>query len=192
MTTDLPSDSAASSSTENPVVSKPAEPVPAAEHIPVRILGIDPGLANTGWGVIETLRGRQRALAYGCIVTDPKTDRIQRLRQIHDDIAAVIDRYAPTEMAVEAVYFGTNAKGALSLGEVRGAAMLAAAMRNLSFDEYSVTQIKQNTVGKGRADKNQIQFMVKALLGLTHQPQPDHSADALAVALCHAQLRRLR
>jgi crossover junction endodeoxyribonuclease RuvC len=157
----------------------------------VRILGVDPGLANTGWGIVEARSGQRRAVAYGCINTTAGTDQAQRLRLIHDEISQVILRYQPSEMALENVYFGTNAKSALSIGEVRGAVILAAASRDLTVFDYSVTQIKQTIVGAGRADKAQIQFMVKALLKLDHQPQPDHSADALAVALCHAQLRKI-
>jgi len=158
----------------------------------VRILGVDPGLANTGWGVIECSRYSQRALAYGCIRTDADASRTNRLMLIHDDLTEVIRRYKPTEFAVEAVYFGTNAKSALSIGEVRGVAFLAAAECGLSADEYSATQVKQNIVGAGRAGKAQIQYMVAALLNLDHKPAPDHSADALAVAICHARLRRLK
>ena len=158
----------------------------------VRILGIDPGLANTGWGVIEATLGKNRPVAYGHISTTADSDRVMRLRRINEQVALVIKRYAPTEMAIEAVFFSTNAKSALSIGEVRGVVMLAAANAGISVEEYSATQIKQAVVGEGRADKSQIQFMVRALLGLDHRPEPDHAADALAAALCHARLRQMR
>ena len=158
---------------------------------PVRILGIDPGLAHTGWGVVEATPWSQRALAYGCINTSPELSRALRLSQIHDDILAVIERYAPRELAIEGIYFGTNAKSALSIGEVRGVTILAAASHQLLVQEYQPTQVKQTIVGVGRADKAQVQFMIKALLHLNHQPEPDHAADALAVALCHAQQSRI-
>jgi crossover junction endodeoxyribonuclease RuvC len=165
---------------------------PLATPPAIRILGIDPGLANTGWGIVESVNHSERALAYGCIITGPEISRSERLQRIHDELSTVIRRYQPTEMAVENVYFGTNAKSALSIGEVRGVAILAAARQGLSVDDYSVTQIKQTVVGEGRAEKAQIQFMIKALLKLDHQPQPDHAADALAAALCHARMRRIR
>ncbi|MCL2150943.1 MAG: crossover junction endodeoxyribonuclease RuvC [Coriobacteriia bacterium] len=157
-----------------------------------RIIGVDPGLANTGWGIVESVPGRKRALAYGCITTESGLDRSQRLSLIHKGICEVIERYDPSELAVESVYFGVNATSALSIGEVRGVALLAAAEHQLLVQEYLPNQVKQTIVGQGLASKQQIQFMVQALLKLDHQPQPDHAADALAVALCHAQLRRIR
>jgi len=157
----------------------------------VVILGIDPGLANTGWGVIEKTGSQKRPIAYGCITTVAEDGVATRLRQIYHEILAVIERYQPAELAIEAVYFGANTKTALSTGEARGAVLVAAAERQLAIGEYSPTQIKQVTVGAGRAQKQQTQYMVKTLLKLDHQPTPDHAADALAVALCHAQLRAL-
>ena len=185
---DTPQSAGITCSTQTPI-SMDTPPSEALSS--VRILGVDPGLANTGWGIVEARSSMRRAIAYGCINTTAGTDQAQRLRLIHDEISQVILRYQPSEMAIENVYFGTNAKSALSIGEVRGAVILAAASIDLTVFDYSVTQIKQTIVGAGRADKAQIQFMVKALLKLDHQPQPDHSADALAVALCHAQLRKI-
>ena len=170
------------------MTKKPAED-PKMGSETVRIIGIDPGLANTGWGIIESSRGKQRALAYGHIQTKPHEQRYRRLHAIHDEITEVISRYQPTEMAVEEVFFSTNAKSALITGEVRGVAILAASESGLTVDEYSATQIKQTVVGEGRADKSQVQFMVKALLKLDQTPHPDHSADALAAAICHARMR---
>jgi crossover junction endodeoxyribonuclease RuvC len=158
----------------------------------VRIIGIDPGLAHTGWGIVESASGQNRALAYGCISTESDLERSQRLRLIHAGIVEAIFRYQPSELAVESIFFGVNVKSAFSLGEVRGMALLAAAEQGLAVAEYLPTQVKQTVVGQGQASKAQIQCMVKALLSLDHQPQPDHAADALAVALCHAQLRRMR
>jgi crossover junction endodeoxyribonuclease RuvC len=155
-----------------------------------RIIGIDPGLAHTGWGIIDAVPGKPRAIAYGHITTDPKTERSLRLLRIHDGIVEVIERYGPSELAVESVFFGVDVKNALGLGEVRGASLLAAASRHIVVREYLPTQVKQTIVGQGQATKAQIQFMVKALLKLDHQPEPDHCSDALAVALCHAQMRR--
>jgi crossover junction endodeoxyribonuclease RuvC len=166
-----------------PSVSRAAEAVV--------ILGIDPGLANTGWGIIEQVGSRRRALAYGCVSTEPETDIASRLKLIHDEIAAVIERYQPSELGIEVVYFGSNAKSALATGQARGAALVAVAERGLVVGEYSPTRVKQVIVGEGHAEKQQVQYMVKALLKLDHTPTPDHAADALAVALCHAQSRRL-
>lgn len=162
----------------------------AAPAAPVRIIGIDPGLATTGWGVIEATTGRRRALAYGHVATDPAEGRSQRLSVIHAGIIAAIERYEPSELAVESVFFGVDVRSALRLGEVRGVALLAAAHCHIEVAEYLPAQVKQAIVGQGQATKAQIQFMVKALLQLDHTPEPDHCADALAVALCHAQLRR--
>jgi len=155
----------------------------------VIILGIDPGLANTGWGVIERSGGRFRCLAYGCITTRAHEQTAQRLATIHDGVRDVIIRYRPAECGVESVYFGSNAKSAFATGQARGVALLATADSALPLGEYSPVQIKSAVVGSGTADKQQIQYMVRVLLGLDHEPSPDHSADALAVAICHANLR---
>ena len=154
------------------------------------ILGIDPGLAHTGWGIIELTGSKKRALAYGCITTNTSEEIAIRLKRIHDEVTAVIERYGPTELGIEAVYFGSNTQSALSTGQARGAALVAVAKRQLSVGEYSPTQVKQVIVGEGRAQKQQVQYMVRAMLALDHSPTPNHASDALAVALCHAQLRR--
>ena len=158
---------------------------------PLIILGIDPGLANTGWGVIEQSGSKKRALAYGCISTDADSGIAKRLKRIYDEISEVIERYRPSELAIEAVFFGSNTQSALSTGQARGAALVAAASRELLVGEYSPTQVKQVTVGEGRAQKQQVQYMVRVMLSLDHTPTPDHASDALAVALCHAKLRGL-
>lgn len=155
----------------------------------VIILGIDPGLANTGWGVIERTGPRCRALAYGCITTRPTEPLARRLARIHDEIAAVIARYSPSECAVESVFFGTNAKSAFATGQARGVALLATAAGELELAEYSPVQIKNVVVGSGTAEKHQVAFMVRAALELDHEPGPDHAADALAAAITHARLR---
>lgn len=152
------------------------------------VLGIDPGLANTGWGVIETRGSRCRARAYGCIHTEPESDLALRLKLINDRLAAVIERYAPTEVAVEEIFFSANSRSAVATAQARGAALVACASRGLSLGEYTPMQIKQAVVGTGSADKAQVQFMVQSLLGLEEPPRPDHCADALAAAICHAHL----
>lgn len=149
----------------------------------MRVLGIDPGLANTGWGVIERRGSRMRCVAYGCIVTSTARSTAERLSEIHAGIEAVIDRYAPVAAAVEHVYFSNNAKTAFATGQARGVALLAAA--EMPVGEYGPGEIKLAVVGSGDADKRQVQYMVRAILGLPADPQPDHAADALAAAICH-------
>lgn len=152
------------------------------------ILGIDPGLANTGWGVVESRGAQCRARAYGCIHTETDQAMPARLRQIHDEIAAVIERYAPQEAAVEEIFFSANARSAIATAQARGAALVACATAGLEIGEYTPMQIKQAVCGTGAAEKQQVQYMVKTLLRLEHEPKPDHCADALAAAVCHANL----
>lgn len=154
------------------------------------ILGIDPGLANTGWGVIDQQGPRSHCVAYGCVVTHAGEPVAQRLALIHDSIRAVIARYEPQEAAVESVFFGANAKSAFATGQARGVALLATADAALVLGEYSPVQIKSAVVGSGSADKKQVQYMVRTILALDHEPSPDHAADALAAAICHASLRK--
>lgn len=156
------------------------------------IMGIDPGLANTGWGIVKRDGPRCRPLAYGCITTKAHEPLAQRLTLIHDEIRSVIAQYSPLECAVESVFFGTNAKSAFATGQARGVALLATADARLLLAEYSPVQIKSVVVGSGTADKKQVTYMVRALLGLDHDPKPDHAADALAVALTHIALRDRR
>jgi len=151
------------------------------------VLGIDPGLKNTGWGVIEQRGSRLRCLAYGCITTEAGRPDAERLAEIHRGVVAVIERYAPEEAAVESVYFSNNAKTAFSTGQARGVALLAASA--MAVGEYGPGEIKLAVVGAGDADKRQVQYMVRALLSLPHDPEPDHAADALAAAICHVNSR---
>jgi len=155
----------------------------------VIVMGIDPGLANTGWGVIEREGSKLSCLAYGCITTGAREELAQRLRLIHDGVRDVIVRYRPTECAVESVFFGTNAKSAFATGQARGVALLATADAHLVLGDYSPVQIKSAVVGSGSAEKDQVQYMVRVMLGLDHEPKPDHAADALAAAITHANLR---
>lgn len=151
------------------------------------VLGIDPGLKNTGWGVIEQRGSALRCLAYGCITTESGQPDAERLSEIHRGITAVIDRYQPNEAAVESVYFSNNAKTAFATGQARGVALLASSA--LVVGEYGPGEIKLAVVGTGDADKRQVQYMVRSLLALPHDPEPDHAADALAAAICHAHSR---
>lgn len=152
------------------------------------ILGIDPGLANTGWGVIESRGSQCRARAYGCIHTDKERGLPARLKQIYDEIAAVIERYSPQEVAIEEIFFCSNAQSAIATAQARGAALVACASCGLEIGEYTPMQIKQAVAGTGAAEKQQVQYMVKSLLHLEQEPRPDHCADALAAAICHAHL----
>ncbi len=152
------------------------------------ILGIDPGLANTGWGIIETRGSQCRARAYGCIHTEKLDDISHRLKRIYDEIDKVIDRYHPTEVGIEEIFFSANSKSAVKTAQARGAALVACAQCGLQTGEYTPMQIKQAVVGTGTADKQQVQYMVKTLLHLEKEPRPDHCADALAAAVCHAHL----
>lgn len=156
------------------------------------ILGIDPGLAHTGWGVVETRGAVVRARAYGCVTTKAGEPIDARLGRITYVIGAVIDRYGPTELAIENVYFARNERSAIATAQARGAAIVACAQRGLSVGEYTPMQIKQAVVGTGAADKRQVTYMVRHVLALDHDPKPDHAADALAAAVCHANLTRTK
>ncbi|MHB1341727.1 MAG: crossover junction endodeoxyribonuclease RuvC [Coriobacteriia bacterium] len=154
------------------------------------ILGVDPGLANTGWGIVEHIGSKLRCLGYGCISTGVESTVPDRLALIHAEVLRVIGRYSPTECAVESVFFGSNARSAFATGQARGVALLALSEQGLGLGEYSPAQIKGAVVGSGTADKHQVAYMVRVLLGLDHEPAPDHAADALAAAICHAHLGR--
>jgi crossover junction endodeoxyribonuclease RuvC len=152
-----------------------------------RILGIDPGSRITGFGVIDVANQRSVHVASGCLRV-PDGALPERLRAIFEGVTAVIREHRPEEMAVEIVFMNRNADSALKLGQARGAAIVASVHQSLPVYEFSPTQIKQAIVGRGRADKAQVQYMVKVLLALDHVPETD-AADALAVALCHGHTR---
>ncbi|TCO81962.1 Holliday junction endonuclease RuvC [Plasticicumulans lactativorans] len=148
-----------------------------------RILGLDPGSRITGYGVIDLVGSRSRYVDSGCIRT-PDGDTAARLRAVFEGLAEIIRTHAPATMAIEQVFMHRNPESALKLGQARGVAIVAAALAGLEVAEYTPATIKQAVVGTGRADKEQVQHMVTALLGLPRKPQAD-AADALAVALCH-------
>ena len=153
-----------------------------------RILGIDPGSQITGYGVIETAKGRSLYLDSGCVRTTSEQTLAQRLRIIFESIGSLIEECQPDEIAIEQVFMHRNADAALKLGQARGVAICAAAVAGMPVNEYAPRAIKQAVVGKGGAAKEQVQHMVCALLNLSEQPQAD-AADALAVALCHGHTR---
>ncbi len=128
------------------------------------VLGIDPGLANTGWGIIEERSGQVRCRAYGCIKTSAGSDLAVRLRHIADDVNAVVERYHPEEAAIEGVYFGANVRSAIPTAHARGAALVACSLCGVEVGEYTPMQIKQAVVGTGAADKAQVAYMVRTLL----------------------------
>jgi crossover junction endodeoxyribonuclease RuvC len=151
----------------------------------VIVLGIDPGLANTGYGVVQRRAGRLVALDGGCITTRPGTSPELRLEQVHSAIGELMARHEPDAVALEALYFGQNVRSAFAVGQARGVVLLAAGQRGVGCHDYTPQQVKGAVCGSGRADKGQVQRMVQTLLGLTELPRPDHAADALAVAICH-------
>jgi crossover junction endodeoxyribonuclease RuvC len=158
----------------------------------VIILGVDPGLANTGWGLVEAQGSRLRCMGYGCIRTTPAEGTARRCRLVCDGLAEVIRRHRPTESALENIYFNRNVATAMATGQARGAALVAIAQADMEFAEYGPGEIKLAVVGSGAADKTQVTYMVRAILGLDHDPTPDHAADALAAAICHAHQRVAR
>lgn len=155
------------------------------------ILGIDPGLANTGWGIVKQDGSRLHCVAYGCISSDAGQPLSTRLKKIHDQVHAVIERFEPTCVGIETVWFGVNTQSAFATGQARGAALVACATRELMVGEFSPRQIKLAVVGTGTAEKEQVQYMVKQLLVLDETPKPDHAADALAAALCYSSHENL-
>jgi crossover junction endodeoxyribonuclease RuvC len=153
-------------------------------HVPVRILGIDPGLRITGFGVLDKSGQQLSYVASGCIKT-PDGELPERLKVILDSLGEVIAQHQPHQVAVEKVFVNVNPQSTLLLGQARGAAICAAVLANLPVAEYTALQVKQAVVGSGHADKEQVQQMVKRLLKLSGVPSPD-AADALACAICHA------
>ncbi len=151
----------------------------------VIVLGIDPGLANTGYGVVARRDGRLVALDGGVIRTRAGVAQELRLAEIHAGIDALLGEHGPAAMALEELYFGQNVRTAFAVGQARGAAMLAAGQHGIPCVSYTPQQVKGAVCGSGRAEKDQVARMVKTLLGLATEPAPDHAADALAVAICH-------
>ena len=152
----------------------------------MKVLGIDPGTAACGYGIVRESEGRLREVAHGCWSTPAGQDTVIRLKTIHDAVAALIAEHTPDSVALEESYVGADARIALSVGQARGAVLVAAAGAGLDCREYAPASVKQAVCGYGRAEKAQMQRMVKMILGLPELPTPHHAADALAVAICHA------
>lgn len=155
-----------------------------------RVLGIDPGLANTGFGVVDFSEGRYRMVSYGCITTKAEQPHGERLLTIYSRLCAVIDEFQPDEAGMETLYFARNVTSALSVAEARGVVTLCLAQHNIKLGEYQPNQIKQAVTGTASADKELVERYVKILLGLKTEPKPDHAADALAGAITHLHYSR--
>jgi crossover junction endodeoxyribonuclease RuvC len=157
----------------------------------MRVLGIDPGLATMGYGVVDGEGDRLEAVAYGVVRTPAHTPITERLILLYDALRCIVRTHAPEQAAVEELFFATNARTAISVSQARGVALLALAQTGLPVAEYTPLEVKQATTGYGQADKVQMQEMVRLLLDLDDLPRPDDAADALAVAICHLSHSRL-
>ena len=151
----------------------------------MRILGIDPGYAILGYGIIEMRGNRFKVIDYGAVTTEAGMEMPDRLKVLYNSLMELIGRFEPEVASVEELFFNTNAKTAILVGQARGVALLACSNSGLEIAEYTLLQIKQALVGNGRAEKKQVQFMVKTILNLKEAPKPDDTADALAAAICH-------
>lgn len=150
------------------------------------ILGIDPGYATVGYGVIRTDGMRFATIDYGAVTTPPKTPFEIRLEMIYDGICGLCDKFRPDAASVEELFFNTNITTGIAVGHSRGVILLALRKSNVKFFEYTPLQVKQSVVGYGKAEKKQVMIMTKTILGLEKIPRPDDAADALALAVCHA------
>ena len=155
------------------------------------ILGIDPGYAIVGVGIVEYKGNKFRPIAYDAITTHAKYATTLRLKTIYDDINFCLEKYKPDAVAIEELFFNNNAKTAIAVAQARGVLVVSATNRGIPVYEYTPLQIKQAVAGYGKADKRQVQQMVKMLLNLDAIPKPDDAADALAVAICHAHSSRM-
>ncbi len=153
------------------------------------VLGIDPGLSNTGYGLIKYDKKKIELIDYGCVLTYKKDTFSLRIKKIYYKIKELIEKYNPHEVAIEEIFFNKNVRSALTVSKVHGMVAITVALMGLELYEYTPLQIKQATVGNGRAEKYQVQSMVKILLNLSEIPQPDHAADALAAAICHVHTK---
>ncbi|RJQ24702.1 crossover junction endodeoxyribonuclease RuvC [Candidatus Parcubacteria bacterium] len=152
----------------------------------MKVFGVDPGIARTGWGVIEVQGSNLKAKNYGCVETEAGTVVQERLKEIYKSVLKTIKTHKPDVLAIEELFFNTNAKTALIVGQARGVILLAASEVNIPVAVYTPLQVKMALTGYGRAEKNQIGQMVKTILKLSEIPKPDDTADALAIAMTHA------
>ena len=152
----------------------------------MRILGIDPGYAIMGYAVLDYIGNKSIPITYGSIKTEAKSLNEERLLKLHEELTEIIITYHPEEASIEELFYNTNASTAMMVGQARGMAILACAQNGVKISEYTPLQIKSALTGYGRADKKQVQTMVKIILGLQETPKPDDTADAIAAAVCHA------
>jgi len=155
------------------------------------ILGIDPGFAITGYGIVKYEGNKFCVLDYGAVTTSSKMELPKRLLHLHDTLEELINKYKPDAIAIEELFFNKNIKTALTVGHGRGVAVLAAAESGVDVFEYTPLQVKQSVVGYGRAEKAQVQQMVKIILNLPKIPKPDDVADALAISICHGNSHKM-
>lgn len=155
------------------------------------ILGIDPGTATTGYGLIEEKAGKVMLVDFGVIITKPESTAEQRLEILFDQMTDIIEEYNPDEIAVEELFFSNNVKTAMSVSQARGVILLATQKMGMPLSEYTPNQVKNGICGYGGADKKQVQKMVQILLNLKEIPKPDDAADALAIAICHSASRKM-
>lgn len=156
----------------------------------MRILGIDPGTAIVGYGVVDKNFNAYTVVDYGCIRTEAHTLMQNRLRELYDGMVLLLKEYEPDEVAIEELFFNRNVTTAISVGQARGVLILAASQLGIPVYEYTPLQIKQSVTGYGKAEKKQVQYMVKSILNLPAVPKPDDVADALAVAVCHSNWQK--
>lgn len=158
----------------------------------MRILGIDPGIGRTGWGVVEVQSSKLKVQSYGCVETSMEQPLEKRLEQLYREICDIINEHKPDSLAIEELFFNTNAKTALVVGQARGVILLAAAQQNLPVAVYTPLQVKIAVAGYGRAEKKQVEKMVMTILKLAKKPKFDDTSDALAIALTHAYSYRFQ
>lgn len=156
----------------------------------IRILGIDPGYAIVGFGVLDYDGVNFSPIEYGAVLTEAGVPFPERLRAIHEDIEFIFNKFKPDCMAIERLYFTTNQKTAIDVAQARGITVLSAAIRNVPVSEYTPLQVKMSVTGYGKAEKKQVMEMTKSILGLAQIPKPDDAADALAIAVCHGHTVR--
>lgn len=164
-------------------------------HVPcstLRVLGVDPGTATVGWAILDENKGNVKAVAYGHISTSPKKSAEERLFEVACDLGGIIKKYKPDEAAVEDLFFFKNVKTVMKVSQARGVILLTLEQNCVSIASYTPLQVKQALTGYGRAEKKQIQIMVQKILKLKSIPKPDDTADAIAIALCHLNSRKMR
>lgn len=158
----------------------------------MRILGIDPGTATTGFGVVDKIGNTPKLVDYGTILTSPKKTGPERLLDVYKELNNIIDKYCPDVVVMERLFFAKNQTTAIAVGKSCGVMQLVAAQRHLPVIEYTPPEVKQAVVGYGNAEKKQVQFMIQRILEIAEVPKPDDAADALAICICHAHTERLR